>query len=105
VQGQGAEEVTELPQSLINEVQKHTGAPWWNGHAYAEFKGYPQRLALTEREVGDAVDDISAVIEWLREEKQFDKADRLRTIAGRLARLLPDSENPDLIRQQAKGWT
>jgi hypothetical protein len=97
----------ELPQALIVEVQRHTGFPWWNGEAYAEYKGYPQAIRANEREIGRATDDICDVIEWLRKDRLFAQADRLRTIAGRLARALPDLDLPgdkDLLRHQARGW-
>ena len=97
-------DMKDLPQSLINEVQKHTNAPWWNGEAYASFNGYPQRIIELETGAGRAIDDLAAVIEWLREDKQFDKADRLRTIAGCLARDLNHIGDPDLTRVIAKGW-
>ena len=98
--------MSELPQNLISEIQKYTNAPWWNGGAYADFKGYPGRISRMEKEIGDAVDDIADVMEWLRSEKQFDKADRLRTIAGRLARLQQDDESYpiDSLRRIAKDW-
>lgn len=94
----------ELPQSLVSEVQKYTDTPWWNGEAYASFNGYPQRIRELETGIGRAIDDLAAVIEWLREDKQFDKADRLRTIAGCLARDLNHIGDPDLTRVIAKGW-
>lgn len=69
-----------LPHDLIVEIQRYTNFPWWNGQAYVAFRGY-ERLA---KEAGVAVDDLGDVIEWLREEKQFEKSDRLRTIRARL---------------------
>ena len=46
-------------------------------------------------EVGAAVDDLSDVIEWLRDEKQYEKSDRLRSIRKRLndALILPAAEH------------
>jgi hypothetical protein len=57
-----------------------------------------------------AVDDIADVMEWLREDRHFAQADRLRTIAGRLARSVPPYpvfgglDAPDLIRNLARTW-
>lgn len=60
------------------------------------------------RRIADAVDDLDAMIEWLREEKQFEKADRLRTITGRIARLRViepnNSPSKDLVCEQARGY-
>ena len=94
----------DLPPDLVQQVQNHTGAPWWNGAAYAEFRGYPQRLSQMDKGIGDAVDDLADVIEWLREEKMFGQSDRLRTIAGRLARLRRKGDGADSIREIARGW-
>lgn len=79
--------MTDIPQKLINEIQNYTCSPWWNGEAYADFKGYPGRIRMLEGGIGDSIDDIHDVMNWLREEKLFRQSDRLRTIAGRLARL------------------
>ncbi len=97
----------ELPQELIVQIQRHTNAPWWNGKAYDEFHGISAGARSMAKAMGDAVDDIADVMDWLREEGQFDKADRLRTIAGRLAKgvdLKYQGGPPDLIRNIAKGW-
>lgn len=97
----------DLPQRLINEIQNHTNMPWWNGAAYADFKGYPGQIRAYEDGVGDAVDDLADVIEWLRQGKQYAQADRLRTIAGRLAMLRPDDAKEaerKSLRWIARGW-
>ena len=96
----------DLPESLINEVQKYTNAPWWNGHAYAEFKGYPGRINEMEIGIGDAIDDLFDVMEWLRSEKLFAQSDRIRTISGRLARLRGPSpdKNSTSVRDIACSW-
>jgi hypothetical protein len=65
---------------VIQIVQNHTGFPWFNGNAYVEYRGW-YALGI---ECHNTVSDITDVIEWLREEKQFDKSDRLRTIRDRL---------------------
>ena len=57
----------------------------------------------------DIVDDLVDVIEWLRDEQDYAKSDRLRTLAGRLARQVPnypvfDALNDDLVRTQARTW-
>ena len=99
--------MTDIPQRLINEIQNYTGFPWWNGKAYADFKGYPGRIRMLEGGIGDAVDDIHDVMNWLREDKLFRQSDRLRTIAGRLARLqgpYVPGKPPVLIRDIARGW-
>ena len=77
--------MSDLPDHLIAQVQNYTGAPWWNGEAYDQYHGLSASILETRKRVGEAVDDLADVIEWLKAEKQFDKADRLRTIAGRLA--------------------
>lgn len=74
----------------------------------ANSKGQPQVIgklhdALREHEpqylrdwrnsmvsVGNGVDDLVDVMEWLREGKHYAEADRLRTIIGQLARSVPD---------------
>jgi hypothetical protein len=99
-----------LPPEIASEVQKHTGAPWWNGRAYCFFKGYPGRIAALEAATGHAIDDIADVIEWLRSEKMFVQSDRLRTIAGRLARArgdpwaTPPEADADAWLNIAKKW-
>lgn len=69
-----------LPQSLIVEIQKYTNCPWWNGQAYVSFFGY-ETLAF---QAGQTVDDLTDMIEWLRDEKDYEKSDRLREIRKRL---------------------
>jgi len=98
--------VKELPSDLIGQIQNHTGFPWWNGEAYASFRGYPGTIRKMDKGIGDAIDELYDVIEWLREEKQYKKSDRLRTIVGRLARLRGESldEPEDLIRSMARKW-
>ena len=58
----------------------------------------------SQNEVGDAVDDLLHVMEWLREGEHYDEADRIRTIAGRLARSrkYPFFERKELLRSVAK---
>jgi hypothetical protein len=62
---------------------------------------------ITSR-LGDAVDDLNDVIDWLREDGQYEQADRLRTITGRIARLQrPEFRLKDtapLIRDIARGF-
>lgn len=101
-----SDELHGLPRDLALAVCKHTQFPWWNGPAYADYKGYPQRLKAKDREIRSAVDDLHDVIEWLREQRDFEKADRLRTIAGRLARAADpdDFDTPDQVAVQARGW-
>lgn len=95
-----------LPKHLITEIQNHTGSPWWNGKAYAEFKGYPGRIRELVGGIGAEIDEIYFVIEDLRQNGQYEQADRLRTIAGRLARLQPPllDSGSTLIRDIARGW-
>lgn len=60
--------------------------------------------------VQDAVDDLHDVYEWLRENKHFKEADRIRTIVGRLARAVPAHpvlsawDSPLLIRNLARTY-
>lgn len=57
-----------------------------------------------EKVVRSAVDDLYDVIEWLREEKHYTQADRLRTITGRLARETFKQDNPELFTEVARDW-
>jgi cysteinyl-tRNA synthetase len=79
-----------IPHRLAAEVTKYTNMPWWNAEAYDAYCGLSTKLRSYFHRTGDTIDDLIEVMEWLRSEKQFDKADRLRTIIGRLARLRPD---------------
>ncbi len=92
-----------MPANLISQIQRYTNFPWWNGRAYAEYHGFPQRIRKMNIAAGEAIDDVADVIEMLRAQKQYAEADRLRTIAGRLARALGNDEE-HLIRCIAKGW-
>lgn len=100
--------MTDLPSDLINQVQAYTHMPWWNGEAYAEFKGYPQMLRRQALAIEAAVSDLHDVMQWLRDEKDYAKADRLRNIAGRLARAVPErpdeARNKALVLVAARGW-
>lgn len=60
----------------------------------------------TNIEVGNAVEDLHDLTEWLREEKDYAKADRLRTIMGRLARSVPQDlrEDNSPIRNRARSY-
>lgn len=69
---------------MIASVQNHTGFPWFNGEAYAEYKGYPQTIRRNEIAIADAVSDLYEVVEWLRTEKLYAQSDRIRAIAQRL---------------------
>ena len=77
-----------LPHDLIMQIQNHTGFPWWNGQAYAEYVGYPQRITVYEVAMRSALSDMSQVIEALRSEKLFAHSDNLRAISDRLAKKL-----------------
>ena len=91
---------------LTTIVQNHTGFPWFNGTAYAEYKGYPGEIKTLRRAIARDVDELADVMEWLRGDKHFAQADRLRTIIGRLARCVPPvvHETPDWIIAIARGW-
>lgn len=93
-----------MPQGSIKAIQKHTNAPWWNGAAYAEYMGYPQRIGSLERGLSYAIDDLHDLMSWLREEGQYEKADRLRTILGGMARSLNARDNEPTWRTIAKGY-
>lgn len=62
------------------------------------------------KRVQDAVDDLHDVYEWLREDKHYKQADRIRTICGRLARAVPAHpvfsawDSPMLIRNLARTY-
>lgn len=55
---------------------------------------------------GDAIDDVADVMNWLRGEKIYAQADRLRTIVGRPARARPraTTEPDTAIREVARTW-
>lgn len=72
-------------------------APWY-------VTSTKELLDYINQSIGDSVDDLNDVMEWLREEKQYEKADRLRTIIGRLARLRRPDNNPNLIVEIARGY-
>ena len=93
----------EIPHELAYEVQKYTNFPWWNGKAYAEYHGYPQRIWTLEQHVSSAVDDLFDVIEWLRSEGQYQQSDRLRVIAGRLAQQIKRPPEGSIVKI-AQGW-
>ncbi len=60
--------------------------------------------------VQESVDDLHDVYEWLRGNKHYKEADRIRTIVGRLARAVPAHpifsawDNPKLIRNLARTY-
>ena len=68
---------------------------------------YLKDWRATNKEVGDAVDDLYDLMEWLRENKNYDESDRLRTIMARLARSVPDHQieyDMSLIRDIARTY-
>ena len=62
---------------LAVECQNLTGAPWFNGEAYAGFVGYAGQTQQLQFIVAD-LQDLAA---WLREEKLYAQADRARAIS------------------------
>ncbi len=70
----------DLPNHLISEIQKYTNAPWWNGQAYVEFKGY-HALAIR---AAKARSELDTIIAELRQTKDYAMADRLRSVANGL---------------------
>lgn len=66
------------------------------------------RMDYYDIQIGMAVDDLSQVIDMLRADKRYLEADRLRTIAGRLARARRrndrEENSPGLVLTQARGW-
>ena len=50
---------------------------------------YLETWRETNHKVGDAVDDLYDIMEWLRKDKAYPQADRLRAVIGRLARAVP----------------
>lgn len=61
--------------------------------------------------VGNSIDDLNDVREWLRREGQYDKADRIRTIMARLANSIPwqfadrdESGQYYTLRDVARSW-
>lgn len=51
---------------------------------------YLQSWRKMMHDIGNAVDDMNDVMEWLREGGFYEQADRVRTITGRLARIVPE---------------
>lgn len=82
--------------------------PYWRSN----WKRSPMsdRLDQYDGTIGRAVDEIADVIELLREDGNYALSDRLRTIAGRLARerrwtaAEARRDKTDLVRVQARGW-
>lgn len=72
----------------------------------APLEAIERRFLDIDMRLGRAVDDLFDVMEWLREEKRFAQSDRIRVIAGRLARLRRTfpTERPDLIVVMARSW-
>lgn len=62
-----------LPIELAAAVQQYTNSPWWNGHAYARFMGYPQGITQVKLQLEGYIDE-------LRADKNFAVADRLSEI-------------------------
>ena len=68
-----------------------------------------ETIEFLSEAMGTAIDDLYEVAEWLREEKDYQRSDRLRTIIGRLARSRPDGPASDvfqknLVRTMAREW-
>lgn len=56
---------------------------------------------------GAVIDDLVDVMEWMREDKLFAQADRLRTLIGRLSRVVGNGgvmTTGNEIREIAKTW-
>lgn len=91
-------------QASPQDAAKFYAAKGWNRD---QFVGDWDR---TSRAAQYAVDDLVAVIDWLRHDGHFAQADRLRTIAGRLARSVPNCprfgswRNPLLYCNLARTW-
>lgn len=73
---------------IIQLASTHLGRPWLNGKAYVIYRGYDYLLT----QAGFVVDDLSDVIEVLRERKDYELSDRLRTIRNRLKESVDDIE-------------
>ena len=63
----------------------------------------------TMNKIDNEIDELVSVMEWLREDKLFNQADRLRTLIGRVARAIPDYpvftlDDPKLTRNLARTY-
>ena len=67
-------------EEITKAIQDRYGTPWFNGEAYADYRGY-RRQSIAMR---TAVDDLDDLIGWLRQSGQYPQADRLREIRNRL---------------------
>lgn len=73
-------------------------AAMWDAISYRSPQ-YLKDWKETNRMVGDAVDDLYDLMEWLREGKHYAEADRLRTIISRIASAVPEHQ----IRRDKNG--
>lgn len=61
-------------------------SPPFGGSVWEMHKEYYKRLAEYDLQIGNAIDDLYDIMNWLRKEERFSGSDRIRTIVGRLAR-------------------
>lgn len=100
--------IADTPIHLIKNTMTSSDFPIPGSPAYERLRFIYERLDAYDMVLGDAVDDLSDVIERLREEKQYAKSDRLRTIASRLAkarRTNLDEKRRGMLRDAARGWS
>lgn len=98
--------IEDTTPPAVRDALEDAAYPRIDSPTYQKHNAVYRRLDRYDDALGQAVDDLVDVIEWLRAERQYDKADRLRTIAGRLARARRENfrEDKRLYRRQARGW-
>ncbi len=92
--------MTDLPQHLIVEIQKHTNMPWWNGEVYAGSVGYH----ALDYKAKLCVESMYWLINQLRYKKLYEESDALRLITGHLARALRNVSEDDEIVLKARSY-
>lgn len=78
----------------------------WIGNPDNPIFALENKLSQNDANLNNWIGDIADVIEWLREDKQYAAADRLRQVAGNMARARRTdlSENPNSWGLIAAKW-
>jgi len=100
------ERILGTPAVFVRQSMQSSTYPKRGSASWDRMPFLYERLQSYDDDIGCAVDDLYDVMQSLRETKNFEQSDRIRTIAGRLARARrrDDSEKGDLIRSMARGW-
>lgn len=67
-------------QEVMRIVQNHAGVPWFNGEAWAAYRGYNSVIIAAR----DVANELREIVEEMREEKLYKYSDRLREYARHL---------------------